>query len=450
MSGKNKIGGKSRSDHHSYLKGEMSDRERNAFERELEADPFEREAAEGLSSLTGDELNNDLTKLSQRLDSRISKPRFTIWYRLSAAAVAILVVTSLFLVRELKRPGVVLSDNQGVVVDQSEIEQITEPVKEINEISRSGQPEVDRRISDAVEGQNIPAEVTIPQKIGEEELSQTQKVSAGERAQNEKVARAAMSDTYLADTLPVYDLQGKVVEVSPMARPSAKASSKKADLLSEYTVGSVLQRKVSGIVVSSDDNLPIPGAVITLKGTSTGVTSDYSGYFEIDADSNQVLIADFIGMKREEVDISTTENLRITLKPDLLSLDEVIVMGYASESRNKTTRTISVTEIDLSEEDVEYTVPIPDGGMANLREYIQENLVFPESYIDSDREVVRIKFTVKPGIAPYDFEIIRSPGEEFSKEAVRLIKEGPLWDPAIRNGMPVTDSVSLRIVFKRR
>jgi hypothetical protein len=292
--------------------------------------------------------------------------------------------------------------------------------------------------------------VTIPQKIGEEELSQTQKVSAGERAQNEKVARAAMSDTYLADTLPVYDLQGKVVEVSPMARPSAKASSKKADLLSEYTVGSVLQRKVSGIVVSSDDNLPIPGAVITLKGTSTGVTSDYSGYFEIDADSNQVLIADFIGMKREEVDISTTENLRITLKPDLLSLDEVIVMGYASESRNKTTGTISVTEIDLAEGFDEYTLPQPEGGMANLREYIQENLVFPESYIDSDREVVRIKFTVKPGIAPYDFEIIRSPGEEFSKEAVRLIKEGPSWIPASRNGESVTDSVSLRIVFKRK
>jgi len=43
---------------------------------------------------------------------------------------------------------------------------------------------------------------------------------------------------------------------------------------------------------------------------------------------------------------------------------------------------------------------------------------------------------------------VRSPGRIFSEEAIRLLKEGPEWKPAISNGKTTEDKIRIRIVFK--
>jgi len=45
-------------------------------------------------------------------------------------------------------------------------------------------------------------------------------------------------------------------------------------------------------------------------------------------------------------------------------------------------------------------------------------------------------------------KIIRSPGKNFSDEAIRLIKEGPAWKPAEENGKRIDDGIKIKIVFK--
>jgi hypothetical protein len=44
---------------------------------------------------------------------------------------------------------------------------------------------------------------------------------------------------------------------------------------------------------------------------------------------------------------------------------------------------------------------------------------------------------------------VRSPGESFSKEAIRLVEEGPDWIPASRDGEYSETPVRLRVVFTR-
>ena len=64
-----------------YSRGEMTGKERNAFERELQKDPFAEEAMEGLASISPDEASKDISNLKKRLKTRISKRQKFIIYR---------------------------------------------------------------------------------------------------------------------------------------------------------------------------------------------------------------------------------------------------------------------------------------------------------------------------------------------------------------------------------
>ncbi|MDX2414796.1 MAG: hypothetical protein QNK33_06370, partial [Bacteroidales bacterium] len=97
-----------------------------------------------------------------------------------------------------------------------------------------------------------------------------------------------------------------------------------------------------------------------------------------------------------------------------------------------------------------YIKALPGSGMTKFRDYIRDNQIFPEDWTDSDREVVRLKFTVKLDNTLSNFEIVRSPDTLFSTEAIRLIKEGPAWTPASMNNTSNEGIASLRIVFRRK
>ena len=90
------------------------------------------------------------------------------------------------------------------------------------------------------------------------------------------------------------------------------------------------QKTVTGTVFSADDNQPLPGASIIIKGTSTGTVSDFNGKFTLNVDNeNTTLLVSFIGFKNQEVQASQ-QPLNIYLEPDIASLDEVVVVGYGT------------------------------------------------------------------------------------------------------------------------
>ena len=85
---------------------------------------------------------------------------------------------------------------------------------------------------------------------------------------------------------------------------------------------------VTGVVTSEEDNLPIVGASVLIKGTNTGTVTDIDGKFtlgNIPADAKKVIIS-FIGMRSRELDIKPV--LNVILQSDTEVLDEVVVTGY--------------------------------------------------------------------------------------------------------------------------
>jgi ferric-dicitrate binding protein FerR (iron transport regulator) len=80
-----------------YLAGELSERERYELERQLEKDPFAREALEGLEAVGADKAREDLLSLHQSLRKRLGRRRRIAIYGMAAAIASLLIVGSLFL-----------------------------------------------------------------------------------------------------------------------------------------------------------------------------------------------------------------------------------------------------------------------------------------------------------------------------------------------------------------
>jgi TonB-linked SusC/RagA family outer membrane protein len=86
----------------------------------------------------------------------------------------------------------------------------------------------------------------------------------------------------------------------------------------------------------------LPGVSVKLKGTSEGVSTNTSGNYSINIpQGNGVLVFSFIGMQNQEVEISGRKVIDVTLLESIASLQEVVVVGYGSQSRETVTTSIS-------------------------------------------------------------------------------------------------------------
>ncbi|MDC1276735.1 TonB-dependent receptor [Algibacter sp.] len=118
------------------------------------------------------------------------------------------------------------------------------------------------------------------------------------------------------------------------------------------------QQTVKGII-TDDNKLPLPGASVLIKGTSTGAVSDFDGNFNITINSTpSTLVISYLGYVTKQVLITSQTNITVVLESDQESLDEVVVIGYGSV--NKKDLTGSITSIKPTEEAAEQSKGIED------------------------------------------------------------------------------------------
>ena len=86
------------------------------------------------------------------------------------------------------------------------------------------------------------------------------------------------------------------------------------------------QKQVTGSVISAEDNEPVIGASVVVKGTQTGTTTDIDGNFSLKVpEKAKTLVISYIGMRTQEVTIKS--KMAITLEPDQQVIEEVVVNG---------------------------------------------------------------------------------------------------------------------------
>lgn len=113
--------------------------------------------------------------------------------------------------------------------------------------------------------------------------------------------------------------------------------------LNSITLGQT--QEVSGVVISGEDNLPLPGVSILVKGTTTGTVTDIDGKFALNVNGPaDVLVFSFIGFTPMEVTIGSKTTFDINLLPDTKSLEEIIVVGYGEQKKETITGSIATVK----------------------------------------------------------------------------------------------------------
>lgn len=121
-------------------------------------------------------------------------------------------------------------------------------------------------------------------------------------------------------------------------------------------------------VVKDENNLPLPGVSVKIKGTNKGVTTDNNGKYIIQvANENAILVFSYIGYITAEAPVKNGSMTNISMKPDVGSLDAVVVIGYGTTTRrNNTGSVVSITAKDIANQPVSDPLAALQGRVAGL------------------------------------------------------------------------------------
>jgi len=106
----------------------------------------------------------------------------------------------------------------------------------------------------------------------------------------------------------------------------------------------------TGLVKDGKGN-PLPGVTVIIRGTKTGTTTSADGTFRINLPTgDETLILSSIGFKTQEIAVKGRSTLEIRLEDDNAALEEVVVVGYGTQSRTSLTGAVATVDMKAIEE----------------------------------------------------------------------------------------------------
>jgi hypothetical protein len=407
-----------------YLDNKMPPSEAHHFERQLLNDSFEQEALEGFASIDTNSLNKDL----QSIQARLGTPSTPFWKRRAvyiAASLAITIgtISTLWLI----------APNQPTTISEN---------RDLQPLAKQAPPTVKHDQTPPSYLIIEPAdERNAPQK--EELATMPQAASKPIEIKKEAPLKRKAKQIETIDELTIADAESTEVE-------SRKIMGNKGELEQKaYAIdyGTIEGTKMLGYASSTDSDFkiikgrvmdqnrkPLPGANIQIKGTQLGTVADLDGHYEMTIpaqDSSKPLTANFIGFLAQEASKSSEDSINFILEEDMITLSEVITTETSDEENRRMTEFINAE---------------PDGGMEKYMLDIEKSLRYPKNG-SGKKELVVLLLTIDQRGDISKIDVKRSPGENYSIEAIRAVQRGADWIPASNKGFPADDTVKLKIRF---
>ncbi|MCO5232242.1 MAG: TonB-dependent receptor [Chitinophagales bacterium] len=117
-------------------------------------------------------------------------------------------------------------------------------------------------------------------------------------------------------------------------------------------------RTVSGVVTDAEDEQPLIGVSVVVKGTTIGTSTGIDGDYRLDVPADaKILVFSYVGFGTQEVAI-TSNSINVKLKSGV-QLEEVVVMGYSAVKKSDLTAAVSEVKGEKLQN-------IPIGGIDNL------------------------------------------------------------------------------------
>ncbi|RAV97976.1 SusC/RagA family TonB-linked outer membrane protein [Pseudochryseolinea flava] len=105
-------------------------------------------------------------------------------------------------------------------------------------------------------------------------------------------------------------------------------------------------RTVSGVIKTFEEGDPLPGVSIVVKGTTNGTVTDADGKYQIVVPDGAVLIVSFVGFKNQEIEVGARTTIDVMLETDVMSLGEVVVIGYGEQRKVDLTGSVAIVDPD--------------------------------------------------------------------------------------------------------
>lgn len=118
-------------------------------------------------------------------------------------------------------------------------------------------------------------------------------------------------------------------------------------MLIGFTHLSVAQElTVSGVVTDAATGETLPGATVSIEGTTQGTITDIDGQYQLSAAEDAVLVCSFVGYEPTQKSVNGRAVIDFALSEDLQSLEEVVVVGYTSKKKKDLVGSVSVVDME--------------------------------------------------------------------------------------------------------
>lgn len=430
-----------------YHENSLSGAERNALEKKALSDPFLADALEGVESVSPEDFSKDLKELSEKVRHQQVKPRFTA-LRIAAGILVLISACSLFYYYSL--PSSALSQAEKSAEPLVNGDSVSAGVEDstsalLTMAKAEGPAEADKHSPDQSPSKGLakviqgnPAD-TISSKGAAGEVQKTETQSrATVRTEEEKsdILVKAISDDKkegLAEVQPLTSPAGAGIESKSTGQVSRRAKAKDASVLTyDY-------KTISGKVTAAEDGSPLPGVNVTIKGSAVGTVTDVRGNYSLSLNSgNPRLVYSYIGLQTYEINPEGKSTLDVQMSEDVSQLSEVVVVGRSPDTdlRDDLTR---VPVVRLA---------APAGGLRAYNKYLNDNLRYPEQALENKiKGKVTVQFTITTGGNLTEFNVLKGLGHGCDEEVIRLVKEGPKWNPSTEDDVPVESEVKVKMKF---
>lgn len=425
---------------HTYLSGKLSPSRAHDLERQALHSDMEGDALEGWEAHDMDVLMYDMDTLRKKLESRSSR-KIPVWLSIAAALVLFIGVGYLFrfFTDEIKSDKPIAQS-----IEETEKSESTLEKKEEVESRRP------TTITQAPAREEPHKKVSKPKVTRPSKLAQDQEVIAMNEVADSRIS-AVEDEIVLVESLEVDEMAPSAIpEKVPELAKKAKIVAKKEELNTRSRInatGAVSRsasapmvdrnsRTIFGVVTDDNDD-PLPGVSVVVKGTQLGTVTDVDGLFELELQGEKpTLQIHIIGFASAERVITNEQTIKVQLNQDLMALEEVVVTGYDAE------RNANETFVNS------YEKAKPSIGWDNLAQYIKKNKQMPkEAQSRNISGTVKLKFTISATGNITNIEVKKSLGYGCDEEAIRLIKNSGSWVSAKQNEQAVESTQTYRINF---
>lgn len=249
---------------------------------------------------------------------------------------------------------------------------------------------------------------------------------------NGSATLSASADAPVTEPAAVAMMETTVESRKEAAAPESGAAKAKMARVAGVSVAAPADTRTIQGRITDAVGAPLPGVTITEKGVPNGVTTNQDGVFSLKTHvTTRQLYISSIGYVTQVHTLRPTDStLALALTPDNRQLSEAVVRREAPPMLPS----ISAT---------------PAGGFGKLRQYLADSLDYPEKALTDRREgTVRVQFVVGIDGKLSDFKVVKPVSPECDEEALRLLREGPNWFPAVQNNRRTARKVVVNVPFK--